>query len=237
VEAGTVKVARASAAAAIAIGLGVRVARSRHRRLLHPDGRSFTGELHIWGTGAPIGSALVDRPGRHPVTVRLSKGVGTRPGRPDVLGLAIRVHTADGPADLLLSTAGTGRFSRHVPVPRREFGTWYGSITPYRTGGHRKVYLGAGPDPDGVPLGRTLESVCAAAGSGTARLVLHVRHDGVTAPFGRVEFGARLPGAADAALAFDAVRHSPADLRPSGALHGARALTYPLSQRWRHARG
>ena len=229
-----VRVAR-SIAAVVVFGLGVRLVRSRRRRSLHPDGRSFTGELQVWGPESPIGSGLVDRPGRHPVTVRLSKGVGTRGDRPDVLGLAIRVHRPERGEDLLLSTAGTGRFSRHLPALRRDFDTWYGSISAYRTGEHRKVYLGAGPDPGGAPLGGTLESVAAAARDDRARLLLYARRDDVTGPFARIVFGAELPPATDAALAFDPIRNSPSDLRPTGLVHGLRGLAYPLSRRWRGA--
>ena len=52
------------AAATTILALGVRLVRSRHRRFLHPAGRSFTGELEVWG--ADVGSDLLDRPGRHP---------------------------------------------------------------------------------------------------------------------------------------------------------------------------
>jgi hypothetical protein len=227
-----VKASQLTAAAAV-IALGIRLARSRNRRVLHPDGRSFTGELRVWGSGPAIGADLVDCPGRHPVTVRLSKGIGTRPGRPDIMGVAIRVHGAGRDDDLLLSSAGTGRVTRHLPAPRRTFETWYGSITSYRSLDRHKVYLAACADPAGVPLGRSLESVAAAARSGQGRLLLYALRDGSTIPFGRVTFGAALPSAADAALAFDAIRNSSADLHPSGTVHGLRALAYPLSQRWR----
>ncbi|MCA2214800.1 hypothetical protein [Jidongwangia harbinensis] len=224
----------ALAATAAATALGVRVARSRHRRFLHPDGRSFSGLLDVWGAGEPTGSALIDRPGRHPVTVRVSKGAGTRPGRADVLGLALRVH---GPGagqrrDLLWSTAGRGRWSRHVPVPRPTFDTWYGSIMAYRTGSRRKVYLAAQPDPDGAPWGRTLESVVAAAARDGARLVLSADDR----PFGRVTLDSPLPAGTDAALAFDPIRNTTPDLHPSGAIHGVRAFAYRIGQRWRGAR-
>ena len=216
-------------AALVATALGVRVIRSRHRRFLHPDGRSFTGELDVHGTGEPTGSGLIDRPARHPVTVRISRGAGTRPGRADILGLAVRVHGTG--LDLLYSTAGRGRFTRHLPVPRRSFDTWYGSIMAYRTGDGRKVYLSALPDPAGHPLGRTLESVEAAADRDGARLLLMA--DDRT--FGAVRFGEPLPSRTDAALAFDAVHNSTADLHPTGTIHGLRGLTYRLSQRWRGA--
>lgn len=95
--------------------------------------------------------------------------------------------------------------------------------------------LAAGPDPDGEPLGRTLESVAAAAGSGNARLLLYAEHDGLSRVFGRLILESVLSPAADAALAFDPVRRSSADLHPSGAVHALRAFAYPRSQRWRSA--
>jgi len=198
--------------------------------LLHPDGRSFTGELETWGARVPVGAHLLDRPARHQVVVRLSKGAGTRRGRPDVRGLAIRVHGAGRDTDILLSTTGTGRLTRHVPVPRRGFDAYYGSITAYRAG-ERKVYLAAGPDPAGPPLGRTLESVVAVARRHRAALLLYAGPD----PVGRVTFGAPLPPPADAALAFDPVRNAPADLHPVGLMHGVRAFAYRASRRWRGA--
>jgi hypothetical protein len=226
------KALRILAGAAVSAALATRIVRSRHRRFLHPDGRSFTGELEVWGLRRPIGSPLVDRPGRYPVTVRISKGAGTGPGRPDILGVALRVA---GAADLLLSTAGTGRLLRHVPMPRHSFDSRYGSILAYRTGTGDKVYVRADPDPAGPRLGPTLESVAAAAQSG-ARLLLGVARGTETGHFGRVTFGTLLPAGADAALAFDPIRRAPAHLYPTGVIHRTRAIAYPLSQWWRHAR-
>ena len=216
--------------AAVATALAVRIVRSRHRRSLHPDGRSFTGELTV--TGLPgTGAALLERPARHPVTLRISKGVGTRPGFPDLFGVALRVH---GPVcgqrcDLLFSTAGTGRFGRHVPMPRRGFDTVYGSILAYRTGTGRKLYLSAQPDPDARPLGRTLESVVTAAERDGARLILRADDE----PFGFVRFGAAQPAEVDDELAFNPVGNTGPDLHPTGVVHASRAVAYRLSQRWR----
>ncbi|BBH68641.1 hypothetical protein ACTI_53260 [Actinoplanes sp. OR16] len=215
------------AAAVVALLAGIRVTRSRHRRFLHPAGRSFTGELEIWGAPARTGSVLLDNPSHWPVTIRLSKGIGTRGSRPDVLGVAIRLHGHG--TDLLLSTAGTGPMTRHLPAPRRSFASHYGSITAYRTGDDRKIYLSAGPSRTGTPLGRSLGTVTAAALTGNAQLVLCADEQ----PFGRVTFGELIPGTADAALAFDPIRNATPDLRPTGAIHGTRALAYRVSQRWR----
>ena len=207
-------------AGAVVLGaLGVRVVRSRHQRFLHPDGRTFAGEM-ITADGE-----------RYSATVRLSKGVGTGPGRPDVLGLAVRVHRRD-PADLLLSTAGTGRVTRHLPTLRLSFDTTYGSILPYRTTSGHKVYLLAEPDPDSPPLGNSLESVTDAAAAGASIRLSALGGQ----PVGQVFFGSLLPPDVDATLAFDPIRNAPPELHPSGAIHGSRALAYRLSQRWRRVR-
>jgi hypothetical protein len=228
---------RVTAAVLGAVGAAVlvRVARSRQHRFLHPLGRSFTGHLDVWGV-ASSGSRLIDRADRHPVTVRVSKGGGTPPGVPDVLGLAVRVH-GPGPdegLDLLLSTAGRTGVLRHLPVPRRTFDTWYSGILAYRTDGlpARRVFLGAVPDPGGAELGRTLDAVVAAATAPGAALLMLA--DGV--PFGRLSFGAVLSPEADAALAFDPVRNTTADLHPTGLIHASRAWAYRASQRWRGVR-
>ncbi|MGA5302297.1 hypothetical protein ACPCHT_20380 [Nucisporomicrobium flavum] len=232
------RIGRAVAAAG-AVAVGVRIAHSRTRRFLHPDGRSFTGELEVWGLGAPAGAALLDRPGRHPVTLRISKGAGTPPGYPDVLGVAVRVHgpVAGHRCDLLFSTAGRGRWLRHVPTLRRSFDTVYGTIVAYRTATGRKLYLSVQPDLDGAALGRTLESVVAAADGDGAQLLLGAADgDAAVRLFGRVRFGQELAARADAELAFDPVRNAPRDLHPTGFIHASRAVAYRLGQKWRGAR-
>jgi hypothetical protein len=221
-----------------AVALGVRLAHARKTRFLHPDGRSFDGDLEVWGTGEPTGAALIDHPGRHPVTLRISKGAGTAPGRRDVLGFALRVHgpAAGGRCDLLFSTAGRGRWLRHLPALRRSFDTGYGTILPYRTGTGTKLYLSAGADPRGVPLGRTLETVAQAAADGASMLLGAARGGDPVRIYGRVRFGALRPAPVDARLAFDPIRNAPPDLHPTGTIHGSRAAAYRLSQRWRGVR-
>jgi hypothetical protein len=211
-----------------AAALGVRLARARRQRALHPLGRSMAGELRIWGCPEPVGAELVDVPGRYPVIVRLSKGLGTRRDRPDVRGLAIRVPGQDRPFDLLLSTVGPGRWGRRLPMPRRTFDAEYGSIAAYRAGGGR-VYLAAGPDRE--PVGDDIEQV----GRVPAELLLYVVRDSGEQAFGRVRFGGLLDRDTDAALAFDPIRNSSPDLHPTGLLHGVRAVAYKASRRWRGA--
>lgn len=200
-----------AAAATAAVATGVRLARSRHRRSLHPRGRSFAGELRTYGTGHPLGAALLDQEATYPVTLRVSKAIGTRGDRPDVRGLAIRVHLPGRDFDLLLDS--TGRRLRRIPLLRRTFNTTYGTLTSYRTGYGRKVYLRAGPDPDH-----------------TGGFVLDAGR-----PFAELTVGRPLSPGADAALAFDPVRNALPDLHPTGLVHAARAFAYRWSQRWRGA--
>ncbi|GAA0511510.1 hypothetical protein Ade02nite_44930 [Paractinoplanes deccanensis] len=198
------RIPRSLVLAAVA-ALGVRVVKSRRQRFLHPRGRVYEGELHVWG--GDCGAALLDRPGRHPVTVRISKGLGVEGDRPDVRGVALRVH-GDEPIDLLLSTCGKGRFTRHLPVPRRGYETFYGSILAYRTGDGRKVYLGATLSGDTITL------------------------DVDGHPVGQAVMGTEVGDS----VVFDPIRHTAEDLHPTGTIHGARGLAYPLSQWWRGVR-
>lgn len=221
--------------AVLGAAVTVRVVKSRRRRSLHPAGRSFAAEVELHGSGwagdgEPLGATLLDEPGRFRATVRLSKGVGTRGSRPDVRGLAVRVHLPGRDVDLLFSTAGRGRVTRHLPVPRRSFDADYGTITAYRTATRDKVYLAARPDPDGPEVGSRLGEV--EAGD---RFVLDVRHGTGGRRVGRVRLRAVLSPAADAALAFDPIRNSLPDLHPTGLVHGVRAFAYRASQRWRGA--
>jgi hypothetical protein len=192
--------------------------RLRGARLLHPAGRSFAGEVMIWGTpGPPTGVPLLDDPGRYRATVRLSKGVPTPAGWPDVLGLAVRMHRdGDRPFDLLVSSSGAAPVLRHLPLPRRRFTGTYSSIVSYRVG-RRRLWLAALPDPDSTDLGRNLDEAAAATRADAPRLVLAVASAvGPWRPFGQVSIGTQLSAREDAALAFDPVGNLPDRLRAAG---------------------
>jgi hypothetical protein len=206
-------------AAAAGIALAVRIVRSHHRRSLHPAGRSFHGEFVDAGL-------LHHGPARYPATVRVSKAVGTKGGRPDVRGLAVRVHRAGRDLDLLFSTTGHGPITRHLPKPRRTFDAVYGTITAYRLGTGDRVLLIA----RAASVGRRLEEV--AAGD---RFTMSVRHGDEERPAGVVTLDRALSPAEDAALAFDPVRNSLPEVHPTGLVHGVRAFAYRVSQRWRGA--
>jgi hypothetical protein len=88
----------------------------------------------------------------------------------------------------------------------------------------------ARPAPDGPAPGRALDDVA----TGT-RFLLYFRQNGVLHHAGRVSLDRALPPEADAALAFDPVRNAVPQLHPTGLVHRARGLAYPLSRRWRGA--
>ncbi|MGI5147748.1 phosphodiesterase [Plantactinospora sp. CA-294935] len=206
-----------------------RLARWRGGRVLHPRGLSFTGEVELSG---PLADRLAGGSGRYPGTVRLSRGTPTPEGWPDLLGLAVRLHVAGGPFDLLLSSTGRPPLLRHLPVPRRDFAGPYGSLLAYRFDG-RRTYLLARADR---PLGSSLDEVAEVAARDEARLELLAA--GVRGPwraFGRVVFGTRLPAELDAALAFDPDGRRGSELRPRGLLQRLRVVSYAASQRGRDA--
>ncbi|MGK5676940.1 phosphodiesterase [Micromonospora sp. URMC 106] len=212
--------------------------RLRRARLLHPAGRSFTGEVTVWGTpGPPTGVPLLDAPGRFPATVRLSKGVPTPGSWPDVLGLAVRLHRDSGrPFDLLVSSSGAPPVLRNLPLPRRRFAGTYSTIMSFRAG-RRRLFLAALADPESPDLGRSLAEVAAAARADAPRLVLAVASAvGPWRPFGQVSLGDQLSAREDAALAFDPVGNLPPGLRAAGPIAWLREHTYPASQRARGAR-
>ncbi|MFG1842746.1 phosphodiesterase [Micromonospora sp. NPDC049175] len=226
-----------SRSAAVVERASAALGRLRHGRLLHPAGRSFVGEVVIWGTpGPPIGVGLLDDPGRYRATVRFSKGTPTPGGWPDVLGVALRLHRDTGrPFDLLVSSSGAAPLMRNLPLPRRCFTGTYSTIVGYRVG-RRRLWLAALADPDSIDLGRSLRTVAAATRTDAPRLVLAVASAvGPWRPVGQVEFGAPLSAEEDAALAFDPVRNLPPELRAAGPLAWLREHTYRGSRRARGA--
>ncbi|MBF0671633.1 MAG: hypothetical protein IR160_03505 [Salinibacterium sp.] len=111
--------------------------RIRHPRPIHPRGLVLTGQATWIRTAAPSGIGWIDDVREEPleVTARLSRGVGLPDVLPDVLGLALRFHAADGQhSDVLLAATGIGFPSRFMLVPRRSAtGATFGSLMPYRS--------------------------------------------------------------------------------------------------------
>ncbi|CAL9647690.1 hypothetical protein SUDANB105_06532 [Streptomyces sp. enrichment culture] len=119
------------------------IARLRGAPALHPDGLMCTAELRVMDGGERWDVPWLDTPGRYEATVRLSRAAGLPRRLPDGLGLAVRVEQADGPGhalDLLLTSSGRGRMTRHLPLPRADaLGGPYSSLLSYRIAGRPSV--------------------------------------------------------------------------------------------------
>lgn len=76
----------------------------------------------------------MDDPGTDDVVVRLSRAVGLPDALPDIHGLALRIATDDGPADLLLASTGWSRLGRFVfTASRRAHVRPLTTLLPYRS--------------------------------------------------------------------------------------------------------
>jgi len=137
--------------AAVAVGFGL-AARLRRAAALHPLGVATPARVHRHGLRQRTGVAWLDEPGVDEALVRFSRAVGLPPPLPDVHGLGIRVLGADGPADLLLSTALWGRLVRHVLRP-----AWsprsasYTCVVPFDTPSG-SLMVGARPEGEAFAL-------------------------------------------------------------------------------------
>jgi hypothetical protein len=137
--------------AAVAAGFGL-AARLRGAAALHPLGLATPATVHRHGLTRATGVPWLDEPGVDEALVRFSRAVGLPPPLPDVHGLGIRILGADGPADLLLSTAMRGRLARHVLRPAREpRSAAYTCIVPFGTPSG-PLMVGARPEGEAFSL-------------------------------------------------------------------------------------
>lgn len=110
----------------------------RQPRPIHPRGEVFEGHV-TWlaNRGGTAGISWIDKaPGEQsqPVTIRVSRSVGFAPPLPDVIGLAFRFQTPDGPADLALASSWLGVPSRFLLRLSRSVSGSFSSLMPYRGG-------------------------------------------------------------------------------------------------------
>jgi hypothetical protein len=209
-----------AAGRAVAVPL-VALARARRGKPMHPRGVVFSALLERGGLG--IGVAWLDTAGTDDVLVRFSRGAGLPPRCPDLLGLALRVP-GERPVDVLLSSTGSGRWTRRVPMLRRDAGTTYGSIMAYRSSAG-PVWLAADPQTGGLPSDRALAS----AGPGTVVVLSAAVGRGPWTPFGTVTLGAAADPL-DPPVHFDAVLNPPPGLVADGPLARFRRPAYAAAR-------
>ncbi|GHH36222.1 phosphodiesterase [Streptomyces candidus] len=215
-------------------------ARSRGaRRALHPAGVIVTGRLVVPGRGTSWQVPWPGAPGSYPVTARWSLAAGLPRPVPDALGLALRVEDADGPGrclELLLTSSGRGRWTRHLPFPRMSATRGpYTTLLPYEVGGDRGV-VAAFPLPGTPRIPADPAAVGAALVLSPVEFVLCVGKAGAWLPWGRLVLqGAEPLRSGPDELAFDPYDNSLPGFRPVTCLRSLRVAAYAGSREGRLA--
>jgi hypothetical protein len=108
----------------------------RRPRPLHPRGELFEGHVEwLSNTRKFAGISWIDSPpssGRQNVTLRASRSVGFPRPLPDVIGLAFRLETEQGDADIELASSWLGVPGRFLLRPAQRATGNFSSVMPYR---------------------------------------------------------------------------------------------------------
>ncbi|MCE4267669.1 hypothetical protein [Rhodococcus globerulus] len=136
----------------------------RGARVFHPQGLMVHGEVRLNSPWWPPGVSCV-----RPLSARLSGGVGTPNGLPDVLGMALKLSTGTaggGEWDILLANSGTAAATRVLPLPAASWSrAHYSSLMPYaKAGGPVRWILATpvGTHPAGTSLDALARSLATA---------------------------------------------------------------------------
>ncbi|MFC8174445.1 phosphodiesterase [Streptomyces sp. NPDC057325] len=215
--------------------------RRGNRPALHPRGTSLAGRLVVPGHRDRRDVPWLDVPGSYAVTARWSRGAGLPHPLPDGLGLALRVEDAGGPdrpLDLLLTTGGRGRWTRHVPLPRTSATAGpYSSLLSYVVGRRRGV-LAAFPAPGSPRIPADPATVGAAAAGRPVVFQLCFGADGAGAawrPLARLVLHGEAPPSSPDGGAFDPYLNFLPGFRPVDRLRSLRLAAYAGSRAGRHA--
>lgn len=175
----------------------------RPERPIHPTGVALTGSIERHPLGPLSGIRWIDTPGSGPVSARLSRSVGTPAGWPDIIGLALRIATETGPADVLLASTPMSWPGRLLLTPHRHASsTKLTSLMPYK-GTAGPVLLAARPDRSEPRLPATPEAFRGALAEGTWTLGLyHARPAGPWTRFGTLALTLD-PDRSDTSVRFD----------------------------------
>jgi hypothetical protein len=178
----------------------------RPDRPIHPKGVALTGAIERRPGSVESGILWIDSPGTGAVSARLSRSLGMPPGWPDILGLALRITTETGPADVLLASTAMswpGRFL--LTAHRYASNSQLTSLMPYE-GSRGPVLLAVVPEVTGKGLPATPEAFRQALATTTWTLGLyHARPTGKWIRFGTLHL-ALDPGTPDLTTRFDPLR-------------------------------
>ncbi|MFI8828828.1 phosphodiesterase [Streptomyces sp. NPDC053431] len=208
---------------------------------LHPHGVSCDALLRIRPeAGRPWGVPWLDGGADHPVRMRWSRALGLPGSLPDGLGIALRVRDAGGPdrpLDLLFTSSGRGRRTRHLPLLRRDaLGGPYSSLLSYRVG-ERTVLLTLWPEPARTRLPGRPEALRRALAAGPIAFTLCAAEPGrvTPRPLGTLTTGPPQAPAPQDREAYDPYRHRLPDLHPTARLSRLREVAYTASRAGRGA--
>jgi hypothetical protein len=201
---------------------------------VHPVGVGFEAELVVPRHPGPLGSDLLDEPGRHRAIVRFSRGAGLPEPLPDILGIALRVLDAHGDGadqDFLLATSADAPVAHHALLPATSFfDRTFSSVLAYSIGGRTRLVgaRAASTAPHGGGTGLDAVAMAAARGELIYDVTLAPLF-GRFQPVARLEVGARLPDDVSERLRFN-VWNTGGGIRPTGLFQGVRLAAYEGSQ-------
>ena len=197
----------------VSAGFGL-LARARRDRALHADGVVWAATTTFVRPVAGVASLGAARPVDS--LMRLSRAIGLPAAAPDVLGLALRLHDADGPGrpiHLLLASSPPPPLHCMLAPARSFERTWFTGLLPYRVGECRTVLV--------------------ARASGAGRFALATADPGRRRPrpLAEIRVTGRLDPAPPEASSFDPVLHAAGGLRQdAGRLNGLRERAYRASR-------
>ena len=203
----------------------------RGPRPIHPRGVKLDG-VATWTGASQSGVTWIDDAPPIPqrVIARVSRSIGVPAPLPDIIGLALRFETEDGPADLEFASTGAGVPGRyllrlHGSPSRAHLGT----LLPY-VGSQGPILLAARTiTPDDLP--GDIPALARRLATDVWRLRLFVATPrGRWHPFAELELRAARDGA-DTSLRFDAGRRLLPGAGVPRWVHAVRQPSYDVVQR------
>lgn len=182
--------------------------RLRNPRPIHPHGVALEGTVRFF-TGSATGLPLFDSPpaAQIAVSARVSRSLGVPSPLPDVIGLAVRLATRTGAADVVFASTGFGVPSRFwLAMQRSPSRARFTTLFPYRSARGPVLFAARTIEPQDLPTG--LNDLAAALERTTWRLHLYsATPTGGWHPFAVLELGRSADSPVDTPDRYDPVRN------------------------------